>query len=128
METSDADETWVWAGMEHILLRTIGRKSGREHKVALPFWRDADGHRIVVASFGGNATDPAWFLNLSDRTANPDVRVKVQGASYRTVPEILDGEDYDTVWSGLVADRPWYDVYVVKAGGRRIPLVRLPEP
>ena len=128
METSDADDTWIWAGMEHLLLRTIGRKSGREHKVALPFWRDPDGHRIVVASFGGNPTDPAWFLNLSDRTANPDVPVKVQGASYRTVPEILEGEDFDRTWAGLVADRPWYDNYVVKAGGRRIPLVRLREP
>ena len=128
METSDADDTWIWVGMEHLLLRTIGRRSGREHKVALPFWRDADGHRIVVASFGGNPTDPAWFLNLSDRTANPDVAVKVQGASYRTVPEILDGEDYDRTWAGLVADRPWYDDYVVKAGGRKIPLVRLRQP
>lgn len=128
METSDADETWIWAGMEHVLLRTIGRKSGNEHKVALPFWRDAAGHRIVVASFGGNPTDPAWFLNLSDRTANPDVAVRVQGSSYRTVPQILDGEEYDEVWAGLVADRPWYDDYVVKSGGRKIPLVRLAEP
>ena len=128
METSDADETWIWAGMEHVLLRTIGRKSGNEHKVALPFWRDASGQRIVVASFGGNPTDPAWFLNLSDRTANPDVSVRVQGASYRTVPQILDGEEYDEVWAGLVSDRPWYADYVVKSGGRKIPLVRLGEP
>jgi deazaflavin-dependent oxidoreductase (nitroreductase family) len=128
METSDADETWIWAGMEHVLLRTIGRKSGNEHKVALPFWRDADGQRIVVASFGGNPTDPAWFLNLCDRSANPDVAVRVQGSSYRCVPEILTGEEYDVVWAGLVADRPWYDDYVVKSGGRKIPLVRLREP
>jgi hypothetical protein len=26
-----------------------------------------------------------------------------------------------------VGDRPWYDDYTVQAGGRRIPLVRLPE-
>lgn len=128
METSDADDTWIWAGMQHVLLRTVGRKSGREHKVALPFWRDVNGQRIVAASFGGNPTDPAWFLNLSDRTANPDVAVKVQGASYRCVPEILEGRAYDEVWAGLVADRPWYADYVRKAGGRKIPLVRLAEP
>jgi deazaflavin-dependent oxidoreductase (nitroreductase family) len=127
METSDADDTWIWVGMEHLLLHTVGRKSGNEHKVALPFWRDADGQRIVVASFGGAPTDPAWFLNLSDRAANPDVLVRVQGGLFRSQPQILDGDDYDRTWAGLVADRPWYDDYTVKAGGRRIPLVRLPD-
>ncbi len=127
METSDADDTWIWVGMEHLLLHTVGRKSGNQHKVALPFWRDPAGRRVVVASFGGAPTDPAWFLNLSDRTANPEVLVRVQGGLFRSVPEILDGDDYAATWAGLVADRPWYDDYVAKAGGRRIPLVRLPE-
>src|SRR5207248_279376 len=127
METSDSDDTWIWVGMEHLLLRTVGRRTGSEHKVALPFWRDPAGHRVVVASFGGAPKDPAWFLNLSDRSANPEVQVKVQGGSFRSVPEVLDGDDYAATWAGLVADRPWYDDYTVKAGGRRIPLVRLPE-
>jgi deazaflavin-dependent oxidoreductase (nitroreductase family) len=127
MESSDADDTWIWVGMEHLLLRTIGRRSGDEHKVALPFWRDRDAHRVVVGSFGGAPKDPAWFLNLSDTTANPEVLVRVQAGSYWSTPQILDGDDYAACWGGLVADRPWYDDYVVKAGGRRIPLVRLPE-
>jgi len=128
METSDADDTWIWVGMEHLLLHTVGRRTGNLHKVALPFWRDADGHRVVVASFAGSPNDPAWFLNLSDRTANPDVLVRVQGGTYRTVPQILDGDDYARTWTGLVADRPWYDDYVAKADGRTIPLVRLRQP
>ena len=127
METSDADDTWIWVGMEHLLLRTVGRRSGNEHKVALPFWLDADGHRVVVGSFGGSPTDPAWFLNLSDRSANPEVLVRVRGGRFWSTPQVLDGDDYDRTWAGLVADRPWYDDYVAKAGGRRIPLVRLPE-
>ena len=114
--------------MEHLLLHTVGRRSGKVHKVALPFWRDPDGHRVVVASFAGNTADPAWFLNLSDRTANPDVLVRVQGGVFRCEPQILDGDDYARTWAGLVTDRPWYDDYVAKAGGRRIPLVRLREP
>ena len=48
LEMTDDDAVWRVAGMHHILLHTIGRRSGNEHKVALPFWRDADGHRIVV--------------------------------------------------------------------------------
>jgi deazaflavin-dependent oxidoreductase (nitroreductase family) len=127
METSDADDTWIWVGMEHLLLRTVGRRSGREHKVALPFWRDEGGCRVVVASFGGAPRHPAWFANLSDPTANPRVLVRVQRGAYWSAHEVLDGEDYRRTWSGLVADRPWYDGYVAAAGGRRIPLVRLPE-
>ena len=128
MESSDADDAWVWVGMEHLLLRTVGRRSGKEHKVALPFWRDASGHRVVVGSFGGAPRHPAWFLNLSDAGANPRVHVTVQRGAYWSTAEILDGADYDVTWSGLVTDRPWYDDYVARACGRRIPLVRLREP
>src|SRR5688500_18660150 len=43
MEMTDADEVWIGAGMKQILLRTVGRKSGNEHKVALPYWEDPNG-------------------------------------------------------------------------------------
>ena len=38
MEASDDDAVWVIAGMHHVVLSTTGRRSGNEHKVALPFW------------------------------------------------------------------------------------------
>ncbi|MFM8304951.1 MAG: nitroreductase/quinone reductase family protein [Actinomycetota bacterium] len=126
METMDIDEVWLQAGMHHLMLRTVGRKSAKVHKVALPFWRDPDGHRIVVASFAGAAKDPSWFVNLADRAANPEVYVKVQRGEFWSVPEILDGDDYSQTWTGLVADRAWYTDYQAKTS-RRIPLVRLPE-
>ncbi len=126
METSDADETWVWAGMHHLLLHTVGRRSGHEHKVALPFWRDREGHRVVVASFGGAAKDPAWFLNLADRSANPQVLVRVQGGCFWADAQVLDGADHERTWAQLLADRPWYADYQAQVQ-RRIPLVRLVE-
>jgi deazaflavin-dependent oxidoreductase (nitroreductase family) len=112
--------------MHHVLLRTIGRRSGNEHKVALPFWRDPDGARIVVASFAGAPKDPAWFLNLADRGANPEVLVRVQGGSFWAQAEILEGEDYSRMWDLLVIDRPHYSDYKAKTD-RAIPLVRLGE-
>jgi deazaflavin-dependent oxidoreductase (nitroreductase family) len=126
MEQSDDDTVWSQAGMHHVLLRVIGRKSGKEQKVALPTWRDPQGHRIVVASFAGAPQHPAWFLNLRDRTANPEVLVRVQGASFWSRPEILDGDDYERTWAALTADRAWYRDYQAKTD-RRIPLVRLAE-
>ena len=126
METSEADDVWIWVGMHHVLLHTIGRRTGDQHKVALPFWRDPAGHRIVVASFAGAPKDPSWFLNLSDKQANPEVLVRVQGARFWADAQILDGEDYDATWAALVADRPHYEEYKTKTD-RKIPLVRLVE-
>jgi len=126
MESSDADDVWQQAGMHHLVLRTIGRKSGKEHKVALPTWRDPEGRRIVVASFAGAESHPAWYLNLADRDANPEVLCRVQGSQYWSEPEILEGEEYERVWAQLNADRSWYDTYQAKTP-RKIPLVRLPE-
>jgi deazaflavin-dependent oxidoreductase (nitroreductase family) len=127
MEQSDDDMVWVQAGMHHVLLRVMGRRSGNEQKVALPYWLDPDGNRIVVASYAGAPEHPAWFLNLEDRTANPEVLCRVQGQrQFWSSPEILDGEDYERTWQGLTADRAWYNDYQAKTD-RRIPLVRLRE-
>ncbi|MEX2253934.1 MAG: nitroreductase/quinone reductase family protein [Acidimicrobiia bacterium] len=123
----DVDEVWQQAGMHHVLLRTIGRKSGNEHKVALPTWLDPEGRRVVVASFAGAPGHPSWYLNLADRDANPEVLCAVQGGNrYWSEHEILDGDEYDRIWGLLIADRAWYESYQGKTE-RRIPLVRLPE-
>jgi deazaflavin-dependent oxidoreductase (nitroreductase family) len=126
METMDHDMVWVQAGMHHVLLHTTGRKSGATHKVALPFWRDPNGHRIIVASFAGAPAHPSWYVNLRDREANPEVLVKVQHGAFWAVPEVLHGDDYTATWAGLTDDRAWYNDYQARTD-RRIPLVRLPE-
>lgn len=126
MESTDDDAAWVIAGMHHVVVRTIGRKSGNEHKVALPFWRDAEGHRVVVASFAGAPDHPAWYLNLADRDANPEIRIRVQDGLFWADAQVLDGDEYTDTWAGLTADRPYYDDYQARTD-RRIPLVRLVE-
>jgi len=127
MEQSDDDAVWIIGGGQHmVVLRVIGRRSGNEQKVALPFWRDPEGHRIVVASFSGAPQHPDWFLNLENRAANPEVLCRVQGGQFWSQAEILDGDDYTSTWAALTADRAWYIEYQTKTE-RRIPLVRLPE-
>lgn len=126
METSDADEVWVVAGMRHVLLRTIGRKSGTEHKVALPYWLDGDSRRVVVASFAGAPQHPSWYLNLTDRTVNPELLVLDQGYRFWADGQVLSGAEYDDTWAGLVADRGYYANYQTRTD-RTIPLVRLVE-
>ena len=127
MEMTGDDVVWVQAGMHHVLLQTKGRRSGKLHKVALPAWRDPDGHRIVVASFAGAPAPPSWFFNLSDRDANPRVHCRVQHGEYWSVPEILaHGAERDRLWELLIADRAWYADYQARTD-RTIALVRLPE-
>ena len=126
MESSDADEAWCIAGMHHVILHTIGRKSGNEHKVALPYWLDRDGNRIVVASFSGAPEHPSWYLNLSDRDANPEVKIRVQSGVFWADAQVLEGGDYAETWTALNVDRPWYDDYQSRTD-RQIPLVRLVE-
>ena len=123
----DVPEVWQQAGMHHMVLRTIGRKSGKEHKVALPTWTDPEGRRVVVASFAGATGHPSWYLNLSDRDANPEVLCRVQGGrAFWSDAQILEGDEYNRIWALLNADRAWYETYQGKTS-RTIPLVRLPE-
>jgi deazaflavin-dependent oxidoreductase (nitroreductase family) len=126
MEVSDADEVWVGAGMKQLLVRTVGRKTRNEHKVALPYWRDPDGYPIVVASFAGAPQHPAWYLNLADTSANPEVFVRDRQHAFWAEAQILDGKEYQDIWSALTADRPHYNDYQTRTQ-RRIPLVRLVE-
>jgi deazaflavin-dependent oxidoreductase (nitroreductase family) len=125
-EASDDDAVWIAAGMHHVIIATIGRKSGREHKVTVPYWVDQNGHRVVVASFAGAPAHPAWYLNLADRSANAEVRCRVQGHQFWARPEILDADEHATTWAALTADRPFYNDYQAETD-RRIPLVRLVE-
>ena len=124
MEATDDDAAWVIAGMHHVVLRTIGRRSGNEHKVALPFWADEAGRPVVVASFSGAPKHPSWYVNLAARSANPEVLVRRQHALYWSVPEILEGDEYARIWAGLTADRPYYNDYQSRTE-RKLPLVRL---
>jgi len=124
METTDDDAVWVQAGMPHVLLETVGRRSGRRHKVALPTWTDPHGHLIIVASFAGATAHPSWYLNLTDTEANPTVACRLQTGPVLAKPELLDGAERDELWRLLTRDRAWYEGYQAKAG-RQIPLVRL---
>ena len=127
MEKSAESSAWCAAGMNFVLITALGRKSGAERKTPLPYWRDRDGHRIIAASFAGAPENPAWYLNIADKAANPTLRVQEREFVYWSDIEVLEGEEYDTIWSELIVDRPFYIEYRAKAG-RRIPLVRLPEP
>ena len=126
LEASNEDNVWQQVGMHHIILTTIGRRSGKEHKCALPIWRDENGHRVVVGSFAGADKEPDWLANLRDQASNSEVKIRTQNSEYISTPEILEGLERDLLWNQLCEDRAWYNDYQERTE-RVIPLIRFSE-
>ena len=126
MESSGSDDVWTGAGMKHIIVHTIGRRSGNVHKVALPFWVDANGHRTVVGSYSGAPAHPDWYLNLASLDTPAEVICHVKPHRYWAEIDIVAGDDYTATWAALTADRPYYQDYQNQTE-RRLPLIRLRE-
>lgn len=100
------------------ILTTIGRKTGEPRESPLLFLQE--GRRIVlVASQGGRATNPMWYLNL---TANPTVSFQTKtGVLKLTARDATDAER-DEYWPKLDAMYPDFKDYRSYTD-RKIPVV-----
>ncbi len=111
------------SGMPVVKLTTIGRKSGQRRTTMLtsPL---VDGDNVVlVASFGGDDRDPAWFGNL---VANPEVEVVMSGSTKMMRARVTEGDERTGLWETLTAKHANYAGYQRKTS-RQIPVVVL-EP
>ena len=62
-------------GQNTLVLTTTGAKTGQPRETLLGSFPDGDDAWLIVASFGGNAKNPAWYHNLA---AHPDqVQIEV---------------------------------------------------
>lgn len=105
-----------------LLLTTTGRKSG-EPRTAPLLYVEYQGGWVVIASYGGNARHPAWWLNL---TANPEATVQVGRTVTRVRAREADGGERQALWDEAVKMYPPYENYKSMTK-RRIPVVVL-EP
>jgi F420H(2)-dependent quinone reductase len=105
-----------------LLLTTIGRKSGRPRTQPLAYTPVADGY-AVIASKGGAAQHPLWYLNLR---ANPLAEVTVGRKTRRVRARDAQGKERERLWRAFADLYPGYDRYAQKTS-RRIPVVVL-EP
>jgi F420H(2)-dependent quinone reductase len=103
-----------------LLLTTIGRKSGKRRTQPLAYTRAGDGY-AVIASKGGAAQHPFWYLNLR---ANPLVEVTVGRDTRKVRARDAEGEEREQLWRALADLYPGYDRYAQKTS-RRIPVVVL---
>jgi F420H(2)-dependent quinone reductase len=103
-----------------LLLNTVGRKSGKKRTSPLLYVMDGEDF-VVIASKGGAATHPAWYLNLR---ANPEATVEIGDREVRVEAEVADPEDKARLWQKMVEMYPTYDDYQRKTE-REIPLLVL---
>ena len=103
-----------------LLLVTTGRKTGRERTTPLLYLEDGE-NLVIVASYGGAPTHPAWYLNLM---ANPEARVEIEGRTLRVRAEEARGEEKRRLWARLVEMYPPYESYQRRTE-REIPVVVL---
>lgn len=115
---SDGETGQVFNGLPALLLTTTGRKSGQRRRTALYFGEN-DGRYLLVASDGGSAGHPAWYLNLE---ANPEVEVQLGAEVFAARARTAGPDEKPALWKQMAEMFPRYDLYQGKAG-REIPLV-----
>jgi deazaflavin-dependent oxidoreductase (nitroreductase family) len=117
---TDGAEGHEWQGTTVLILTTTGRSSGEQRSTPLIYQRYGDDY-LVVASKGGAADDPAWYLNLR---AEPEVTVQVRGDRFKAHARTASAEEKPDLWRTMVAAWPAYDDYQSNTE-REIPVVVL---
>lgn len=109
-------------GMNLLVLTTVGRKSGQPRETPLAWFPGADGGWLVVASAGGAAANPAWYLNLA---AHPDrVTVEQGGRKIAVTAQELHGAERAEAWARITTEADQFRKYE-EGTDRKIPVIRL---
>ena len=118
---SDGKNGHRWRGMPTLLLTTLGRKSGKLRRTALIYGRDGKNY-LVVASNGGAANHPLWYLNLVE---NAEVELQVGADKFSARARTATAEEKPRLWQLMTKVFPHYDKQQAKATkpGRDIPVV-----
>ena len=118
---TDGEEGFHWRnGTTILILFTQGRKSGQQRSHALIFREHGDAY-LVVASKGGAAAPPAWFVNLQ---ADPHVEVQIKGERFAATARVATAAEKPQMWAEMTEVWPDYDTYQTKTD-REIPVVVL---
>lgn len=106
--------------MPVLLLTTLGRRTGRRRTTPLTYLK-GDDELLIIASYGGDDRDPAWYSNL---VADPEVEVTRGSHTQTMVARTLKKKEKAAVWDRIVATNPIYANYERRTE-RDIPVVAL---
>ena len=93
--------------MPVLLLTTIGRKSGKPHTTALVYLPDGEDF-VVVASNGGQARLPNWWLNMRK---SKQAQIEIGRRRLRVSVREAIGEERQQLWSRIIAYRAGHEAY-----------------
>jgi deazaflavin-dependent oxidoreductase (nitroreductase family) len=110
-------------GMPVAELLTTGRRSGKKRSTMLAVPITEGDHLVLVASFGGDDRNPAWYLNLK---TNPEVRVTTAGSTRSMIARSATEEERAKLWPRITSVFEGYARYQERTE-RPIPVVIL-EP
>ena len=83
-----------------MLLRTVGRRSGKEREAILGY--HVDGANLVTLAMNGwGEGDPAWWMNLK---ADPEASVELKDGSLLVRAREAVGEERARIWAKLHDD------------------------
>ncbi|HLF44208.1 MAG TPA: nitroreductase family deazaflavin-dependent oxidoreductase [Acidimicrobiia bacterium] len=107
-------------GVPALLLTTRGRKTGKLRRTALIYGVDGDRY-LVVASVGGAAENPSWYLNL---VQNPEAGLQVGADKFTARARTAGADEKPRLWRLMASIWPDYDKYQARTQ-REIPVVIL---
>ena len=99
-----------------LLLVTVGRRTGAERPVVLPYFDAAGGRIAIVGSKGGLPSDPHWARNLR---AHPEARIHADRREHRVRSHLAQGAERSALWKEIVLLAPVYAEYQERAKAHR---------
>lgn len=103
-----------------LLLTTTGAKSGQLRTSPLGYAADDD-RIIVIASYNGAPSHPAWYHNL---VAHPEATVELGSERFPVRATVIEGEERERLWNRLTEQYAFLVEHQQKTT-RQIPLVSL---
>ena len=100
-----------------ITLTTTGRRSGKPRSVTL-YGFDDGARVVVVGSWGGAPTDPAWVRNLR---SHPRATLRSSRDERAVTAHEADGAERSRLWQLVTTAFPLYSTYQRRTS-RLIPL------
>ncbi|GAA1679450.1 nitroreductase family deazaflavin-dependent oxidoreductase [Nonomuraea maheshkhaliensis] len=110
----------MFEGAPLVLLTTTGAKSGRRVTTPVMYLKDDDRY-VVIASKGGDDSNPAWYHNL---VATPAATAEIGTETFEVKAVVAEGEERDRLYARMVEQAPQFAEYEKKTT-RRIPVVTL---
>ena len=105
-----------------MLITTVGAQSRQPRTASVRRFDDGNGQWLIVGSGMGSAKHPGWFYNLA---RNPDqVTLQIGRDRFRVTPRLLEGDEREEAWQGIVAESPSFAKYPTTTD-RQIPVIRL---